>query len=136
EEGLTDFLNLLNKSEGSITKIQSFIATVFFGSPNNKCAGHGICKIYKIGEEPPLENLSCPKRTIARVSLWSNATISLEVLKSSMPHQLKQQHFSKDLFEVEQEFDFSPLFKGEIIKKIQSGFYPYQENDRFIRLDF
>ena len=110
------------------------MANVFFGSPINKCSGHGICKLTEVGDDGGLNNWS-PCRTLALITA-DERMIRIQVLKSSISRALKQRQFSDHMFQVDDDFDFSPFLPGVYKRVIKRGFYTFFENENFIEIIF
>ena len=114
----------------------SFIGNIYFGSPLNKCTGHGICEIHKISEERDIENCFCHKNGIALISIPNNNRIRVEILKSSMSASLWHQDFNERVFQVDSDYCFSPVISGFKGKRIQKGAYQYYEDSLFVTINF
>lgn len=120
--------NLKNKRSG-------FIADVFFGSPLNNCAGHGICKL-KDSDEDTTNNMKwTPCRTLAYVSLGKERWVKFQVLKITVSDRVRTRQFANNRFQVDCDFDMSPYFDTDTSLVISKGTYPVWEDDNFYILE-
>lgn len=114
----------------------SFIGHVYFGSPLNECAGHGICKIIETDVESLTFNPWSPCITIAHVINCIDGNYMIQVLKSSIGPRLFNKQFSGSFFRVDADFNMSKFFPYAKNQLIKSGNYAFKEDDNFIHIDF
>lgn len=113
-----------------------FIADVFFGSPINKCAGHGICKLKDSSEDRTNSWAWTPCRTLAYVSLRDEKWIKFQILKITVSDRVRNQQFANNCFRVDCDYDMSPHFDTDTSLVILKGEYPVWEEDNFFILEF
>lgn len=118
-------------------KVQcSIIANVLFGSPNMRCAGHGICRITQVEEECLVGNSWSPCRTIAQVNKETKGHYSLQVLKSTVSTSLYNRQFAGRYFQIDEDFDMRAVFQSFESSFIRKGQYQFVEGENFIHIDF
>ena len=108
---------------------------VFFGTPSNKCAGSGVCKMLPLHLNVR-NGVPCPSFT-AQCS-YDGQTFSLLVLREQFNGQQLDRWFAKDCFVVEESFRLPRWVVKQLGLNqwvIPAGDYPFRYDTKAIEVN-
>ena len=116
----------------------TFGASVRFGSPADKCLGHGICKIGHIFDNNKPDFGTCCT-ALAIIEISSGSSTKLRIFKSSVSSTLIERQFHNNWFRAESDFiqDINTGSTDSIANIIiKTGWYRIKENQNSFEITF
>ncbi|MDZ4678918.1 MAG: hypothetical protein SH848_03940 [Saprospiraceae bacterium] len=124
----------------SVTQI---FVEVKFGMASRNCDNYGVCHvdaIERLWEYQTTSLCFCPGKARAIMSISENGDIEMVFPKSIIPPETKNNFFSKEFFEVKEDFKLSKKildqYQIKVIPEILRGTYKVVETSGFYIIDF
>lgn len=116
--------------------LQKVSGEVLFGSPKNRCAGHGICAVNIYDDEPLITEQTEAKCTTAEglFTMTQGTVLRCRFLRREVCSCLLAKYFSASFLTLSEPFDVS--LERQYLLTVPAGKHPVIYTSRFIKVLF